>query len=235
VTASRVWGIAWCSGGYGRWVELGPGEPAAGPWRVEPLAVFARALAEKSAAVSGRPRIIAVDGRGGGGKTVLAEGLCRVMEKAVVVHSDEVAWGHSRFGWDDLMAEGVLGPLRAGKPVHYRPPGWDHDVRAGFLDVAAGNATVIVEGVGVGRRSLAPLADVVVWVQSDFAEAKRRGIRRDMAGLGRDPDEALRLWEEWEAEEVPFLLGDRPWERAHFIVMTAESGVMVSAPRERVE
>jgi hypothetical protein len=166
---------------------------------------------------------VAVDGRGGGGKTALAGRLAQVLPRAAVVHSDDVAWGHARFGWDDLMITGVLEPLRAGRAVSYRPPGWDHDVRDGRLEVAAGLATVLIEGVGVGRASLAPYADVVVWVQSDYREARRRGLARDMAELGRDAAEAARAWDEWEAEEVPFLAADRPWGRAHFIVGTASS------------
>jgi hypothetical protein len=218
-------------------MELGPGEPAAGPWRVEPLAAFARSLAEAAGTPVGRPRVIAVDGRGGGGKTALAGRLCRAMRPAAVVHSDDVAWAHSRFGWDDLMIDGILQPLHAGRPVHYRPPGWDRDGREGHIDVATGASTVLIEGVGVSRRGLAPLVDVLVWVQSDFGEAKRRGMHRDMAELGRDEAEALRLWDEWEAEEVPFLLDDQPWQRAHFIVGAAsslphdaETEVVVSPP-----
>jgi hypothetical protein len=117
------------------------------------------------------------------------------------------------------MAGGVLGPLRAGRGVAFRAPGWDREGRPGRIEVAAGLATVIVEGVGVGRRSLAGLVDVLVWVQSDYAAARRRGLRRDMAE-GRPAGEAVRVWDEWEAEEVPFLLADRPWERAGFIVGT---------------
>jgi uridine kinase len=218
-------------------MKLGPGEPAAGPWRVELVDVFARSLAEAAGTPVGRPRVISVDGRGGGGKTALAERLCRAMRPAAVVHSDDVAWEHSRFGWDDLMIAGVLQPLHAGNPVHYRPPAWDRNGRKGHIDVSADASTVIVEGVGVARRELAPLVDVVVWVQSDFAEAKRRGMRRDMAQLDRDEDEALRRWDEWEAEEVPFLLADQPWRRAHFIVGAAsslphdaETEVVVSPP-----
>lgn len=185
----------------------------------------------------GRPRIVAVDGRGGSGKTALAGRLAGALGAAAVVHSDHVAWGHSRFRWDDLMADGVLGPLRAGKAVHYRPPGWDRDCppgkEDGHLDVPAAE-TVIVEGVGVGRRSLAGLLDVVVWVQSDYREARRRGLRRDMAELGRSADEAALNWDEWDEEEVPFLLADRPWERADFVVGTdalphdADAEVVVS-------
>src|SRR5688572_24293471 len=126
-------------------MRLGPGEPAAGPWRVESVDVFARSLAEVARMPAGRPAIIAVDGRGGGGKTALAGRLCRAMRPAAVVHSDDVAWAHSRFGWDDLMISGVLQPLRAGDPVHYRPSGWDSDGREGHLDVPAGLSTVIIE------------------------------------------------------------------------------------------
>jgi hypothetical protein len=204
-------------------MELGPGEPAAGPWRVESLADFARSLADAAGDPAGRPRIIAVDGRGGGGKTALAERLARVMTPAAVVHSDDVAWAHSRFGWDDLMIDGILTPLRAGRAVHYQPLGWPKDGREGHLDVAAGLATVIIEGVGVARRSLMPFLDVAVWVQSDFAEARQRGIARDITLWGRTEDEAYRKWYEWEEEEVPFLAGDQPWTRARFIVGTASS------------
>jgi hypothetical protein len=202
-------------------MELGPGEPAAGPWHVEPLDAFARSLAEAAGTPSGRPRLIAVDGRGGSGKTVLAERLRPALSPAAVVHSDVVAWGHARFGWDDLMITGVLEPLHAGRPVSFRPPGWDHDVREGRIEVPAGLSAVIIEGVGVARRSLAPLVDVTIWVQSDYVEAKRRGTRRDIAEWGRTEEEASRLWDEWEDEEVPFLQDDQPWHRAHAIVGTS--------------
>jgi hypothetical protein len=223
--------------GYTRGMELGPGELVGGPWRVEPLDVFARSLADAARRQVSGPRIIAVDGRGGSGKSALAERLRGAMAGAAVVHSDDVAWAHSRFGWDDLMIDGVLGPLRAGRGVQYQPPAWRAHGRDGRIDVPANVQTVIIEGVGVSRRTLAPLVDVAVWVQSDFGEARRRGLRRDMVTLGRDEGVALQAWDEWEAEEVPFLLEDRPWERAHFIVATASSlphnpqtEVMVASP-----
>jgi uridine kinase len=201
--------------------EWGPGEPPAGPWRIEPLRAFAASLARVAGRPAARPRIIAVDGRGGAGKTELAERLRRSMPAAAVLHSDDVAWAHSRFGWDDLMIDGILRPLHAGRAVHYRPPAWREHGREGHIDVPAGAQNVIIEGVGVSRRTLAPLLDVAVWIQSDFAEARHRGVRRDMATMGRDESLALRKWDEWAAEEVPFLAADRPWERASVIVCTA--------------
>jgi hypothetical protein len=204
-------------------LTLGPGEPAAGPWRTEPLEVFTRSVADAAGSPPARPRIIAVDGRGGGGKTALADRLRAALAPAAVVHSDDVAWNHSRFGWDDRMIDSILEPLRAGHSVHYQPPGWAPNGRTGHLDIPAGAGTVLIEGVGVSRRSLVPLLDAAIWVQSDFEEARQRGIQRDIAELGRDEREALAIWYEWEEEEVPFLLDDRPWERAHFIVGTASA------------
>ena len=199
----------------------GPGEPEAGPWMVEPIEVFARSL--PLPASPGRPRIIAVDGRGGSGKTALANRLREALPPAAVVHSDDVAWHDSRFGWDDLMIDGILRPLHAGRPVHYRLPAWERLGRDGHIEVAASATTVILEGVGVSRRSLTPYLDLALWVQSDFDEARARGISRDIAHEGRTEAGAAQNWDEWMTEEVPFLLDDRPWQRADVIVCTASS------------
>ncbi len=77
----------------------------------------------------------------------------------------------------------------------------------------AGTSLVVVEGVGAGRRELSALVDAIVWVQSDFAIARERGIARD----GAD-DHAAAFWDEWQAEEMPFLAADRPWSRAALII-----------------
>ncbi|MBM2619022.1 hypothetical protein JIG36_26040 [Actinoplanes sp. LDG1-06] len=190
-------------------MKLGPGEPEADSWQVEPFTTFVRRLTG---------RVIAVDGRGGSGKTTLAERIGRAHPGSVVVHTDDIAWWHSRFGWADLMVDGVLRPWLAGGDVRYQPPAWPAHGRDGFVEVPASAPLVIVEGVGASRRELTPYLDSVVWVQSDYEEAKARGIRRDMAEKGVDEAGALREWDEWEVEEVPFFLEDRPWQRAGYVV-----------------
>jgi hypothetical protein len=98
------------------------------------------------------------------------------------------------------MIEGILGPLHAGREVHYQPPAWQRHGRTGHIDVAAGTSTVLVEGVGASRRQLADLVDVVVWVKSDFDQARRLGVRRNVVDQGLDPAVALQKWREWQAE-----------------------------------
>ena len=132
---------------------------------------------------------------------------------SVVVHTDDVAWHHSFFGWADLLVDGVLARARRGESVAYRPPAWDARDRQGEIEVPAGCPLLITEGVGAGRRELAELIDTVVWVQSDMVEAERRGIAR-----GGGTAEAAAFWHEWMAEELPFQARHRPWERAAAVV-----------------
>jgi hypothetical protein len=188
-------------------------EPVVAPWRGVPVEEVVTALLSAAGSPAGRPVIVAVDGRAGSGKSTVADVLARAMGRCVIVHTDDVAWWESFFGWDSLMAAGILGPVRAGAAVRYRPPAWTARAREGAIEVPAGTSVVIVEGVGASRRSLGHLVDARVWVQSDYAEARRRGVERD-----GDDEAAADFWDAWTAEEEPFLGDDRPWERADLVV-----------------
>jgi len=207
-------------------MSLPAGEPAAGPWRAAPLAEVLDVLEQVAGTPTGRPRVVAVDGRGASGKSTLAEQLHRAVPASTVVHTDDVAWHHSFFDWTDLLAREVLEPVRRGQAVSYRPPGWIAHERPGAVVVPAGLDLVVVEGVGAGRRELEGLLDAVVWVQSDFAEAERRGIARDIAeGVNGDVEESTAFWHEWMAEELAFVERQRPWERACLVVAGTASDV----------
>ena len=200
-------------------MQLPPGEPAAGPWRLERVGALVHLLFEAAGPVQGRPRIVAVDGRSGGGTSTLATKLHAAAPGSAVVHTDDVAWHHSFFDWSELMAQDVLEPLRRGGAVRCSPPGWQAMERPGAIEVPAGLGLVLVEGVGAGRRELAQLLDAVVCVQCDIAEAERRALARDAAaGIHGDIEGATRFWHEWMAQEIPSLAAQRPWERADVMV-----------------
>jgi hypothetical protein len=187
-------------------MRLYPGEPAAGPWRTVSTTEVLGLL--------DRPRILAVDGRSGGGKTTVAHRLAAAVPGATVLHTDDVAWYHAFFDWADLMRDGILAPLQTGGPVAYRPPAWDERGRDGAITVPAASSLVIVEGVGIGRRELSEYVDALVWVQTDEHEARRRGLARDGA-------DSAAFWAEWQAAEDPFQAEQRPWERAGVVVSGA--------------
>lgn len=200
-------------------MTLPPEEPAAHAWRAVPEGELVDLLVQATGTVTGRPRIVAVDGRGASGKSTLAERLCRRVGRSAVVHTDDIAWHEPYFAWGHLLADHVLGPLRRGEAVSFRPPAWAQHGRQGSIDVPAGLDLVVVEGVGAGQREVAGLVDATVWVQSDLAAAEERGIARDIArGVNGDAEQSVAFWHEWMAEELRFLSRQRPWERACVVV-----------------
>ena len=192
---------------------LGEGEPAAGPWQVVPLTRLVRMLDPGLRAHAGRPWALAVDGRSGSGKTTIAERIRLTVPASAVVHTDDISWNQAMFDWAGLLAGGVLERVRRNEPVSFRPPAWQERNRDGAIEVPAGLELVIIEGAGAARRELTDLVDAVIWVQSDMAEAERRGIARD----GGD-EAAISFWHRWMAEELPFMTGQQPWTRANVIV-----------------
>ncbi len=155
------------------------------------------------------------------------------MPSSAVVHTDDVAWNHSFFDWQHLLADHVLEPARAGHPVSYRPEAWQERDRPGAITVPTGLDWLLVEGSGIGRRDLSHLVDAVVWVQSDALEARRRALERDVAeGTKPDAAEAASFWDEWMAQEVRFLAEHRPWDRACCIV--AGTAVLDHSPEQVV-
>ncbi|MCA0454470.1 MAG: hypothetical protein LCI00_10885 [Chloroflexi bacterium] len=194
-------------------MNLAPGEPHAGLWRVIPISEFVQTVFDSSQKRQNRPWIVAVDGRSGSGKSTLANRLHRAVLNSAVVHTDDVAWHHSFFGWSDLLIEGILKPLRLGEAVSYQPPGWQPHGRTGSITIPAGLDLIIIEGVGASRTEVMPYIDRSMWVQSDFDEAKRRCIARD-----GDTEEVRHFWEMWMTEELVFVQQQRPWERAALIV-----------------
>lgn len=191
-------------------LDLASEEPEASPWRVEPLASFAKGLLPGG----GRPHLLALDGRSSSGKSTLAARLAARLPHVAVVHTDDIAWAHSRFGWSDLLVR-LLNAGRAGGAVAFRPPAWKNHDRPGAVQVPAGLDLLIVEGVGVGRPEHRALFDAIVWVQADRDESERRGLAR-VGQPGDAPTTAER--DAWLAEEMPFLATARPWEHADAIV-----------------
>jgi hypothetical protein len=202
-------------------MRLHPEEPEA-RW-CEPLDDDELTLRMRALLPTGGPALVLVDGRSGSGKSTFAERLVRLLDGALV-HSDDIAWHLDPIDWADVLVDGVITPWRRGEAVSFRPPGWLAQGRRGTVEIPP-RRVLVVEGVGAGRAGLAACAELVVWVQSDRDEARRRGLARDVE-LGRSPEEAEAFWDEWMRAEEPFLAADRPWSRASVVVNGTPPEVM---------
>jgi hypothetical protein len=194
-------------------MRLHPGEVEATGWRVQTLSDVVLRLHEATPDVAGRPRLIAIDGRGGAGKSVLAERLHVTVPESAVVHTDDIAWNQAYFDWGDLMVEHVLRPLHRGDVVEFRPPAWIEHGRSGVIRVRAGAAVVWVEGSGIIREEFAPWIDASIWVQGDLDDQERRVTARD-----GDSAAQRRHIADWMAEELPLMLHEQPWRKATLVV-----------------
>jgi hypothetical protein len=89
--------------------------------------------------------------------------LAQDLPATAVVHTDDIAWWHSRFGWVDLALR-ALELVHAGAAVSFRPPAWQERGRSGAIVVPQGIQLLVLEGVGSSREELAHLLDARVWV-----------------------------------------------------------------------
>lgn len=194
-------------------MRLHPGEVQATGWRVEKLSDVVRRLREAGSSVSGRPLLIAIDGRGGAGKSTLVSRLRRIAPASGVVHTDDVAWNQAYFDWGDLLVENVLRPLHRGSGVEFRPPAWIEHDRPGAIRVPAGTDVVWIEGTGIIRDEFAPWLDASVWIQGDLDEQERRLVARDGDSAAQRRHVAA-----WLAEELPLMLREQPWRKATIVV-----------------
>src|SRR5262245_65200833 len=159
----------------------------------------------------GRPLVVGIDGHSGSGKTTLARGLAALDSSTVVVHTDDLAWHHSFFGWADLLIDHLLMPVHEGRlPVRYRPSAWVQRDRPGAITIADGTSALLVEGVGGARRELRPWLDAVVWIHARPEVGRRRVIAK-----GIDTEDFI---DDWMREENEFLAEHRPWDVAGVVV-----------------
>ncbi|MCI0685917.1 MAG: uridine kinase [Sporichthyaceae bacterium] len=158
--------------------------------------------------------VVAVDGVAGAGKSTLAAGLARALDGAPIVPTDGLASHQRLFDWWPELVADVFEPLAAGRPGSYRPYDWVAR-RRGEPHAVPVVPVLIVEGVGAGRRELAPWLSYLIWMDADPAAAHDRGLRRDLDALGAGWEpELAEFWTGWVAAEQAHFAADPTADRA---------------------
>jgi uridine kinase len=164
---------------------------------------------------AGSTTVLAIDGRGGSGKTTLAERLARALD-APVLHMDDLYPG-----WDGLAAaapllrEWILEPLARDGTARYRRFDWALDAYGAWVEVPPSD-TLVVEGCACGSRVVAPYLSMLLWVEAPNAVRFARGMERD--------GEAFRPhWERWAAQEDELFAAEGTRDRADYRIDGAPS------------
>ena len=110
-------------------------------------------FAQRVAALAGptRPAIAAINGHSSSGKTRLSRRLADVLYRCSVLNTDDLAWHHGVFSWDELLINEVMPVVRSRRLLHYRPPAWIARGREGVIAIDGDRDFVIIEGVGASQ------------------------------------------------------------------------------------
>ena len=169
--------------------------------------------------------LIAIDGRGGSGKSTFARRLERAGDDIAIVEMDDfyrparerlarAASGDieigGNFDWRRLRDQ-VLLPISRDEPASYQRYDWATDTLAEWHTVGIGGI-VIAEGNYTTRKELFPFYDYTVWIEAPHEVRLERGLRRG----GRD---TLNRWlTEWMPEEERYLAAENPVRRVHLVL-----------------
>ena len=154
------------------------------------------------------PRIVAIDGLGGAGKTSLARRLAAELGAPVVQTDDFAAWNDPVDWWPRLIEQALV-PLAVGRPARFVPTSWDGAPQEEVVVEPA--EFVVLEGVTASRQVFRPYLSYAVWVEAppDLRLAR---------GLERDGEQARALWQAWMAAEDEYVTREGPAERADRVV-----------------
>lgn len=179
----------------------------------------------ESCQVKGKTKLIAVDGRGGSGKSSFVKELVSLRPTLKVIPVDAFPCTPERhplhplgtqtwIDWERLRDEALL-PLAQGRDAEFvRTFWWPSQSQETCKKVSPGGI-VIVEGCYSLRRELRPLYDFRIWIECPLEEALAKAIRRD----GED----VRVhWENaYSPNETSYIQAHNPMAAANVILLNS--------------
>lgn len=150
---------------------------------------------------------VLIDGQSGAGKTTLGERIQK-QTGALLLHVDN--W---LLGWESLdEAIGITADLLSATKPHYLSFDWE-TMRQGPVIYLDPKRDWIIEGCGALTPKSAKHADLAIWVETDPAVAKERGLKRD-------GDSYVAWWDVWNRQERVHWEKNNPRTLADLIVKT---------------
>ena len=183
-------------------------------------------LAGRIHALDGRPKVVAISGFAGSGKSRIANQLLPRIMPAGIVETDHFHTNRARgrsSDWGTIerrrLIDQVLVPFTETGEAGYQVYDFELDRPDEWRSVAAVDF-LVVEGIGLIHPDLMPFLDYVVWVDCPLDVATRRAIERNRH-QGED-DEAL-WWEMWNPNDRDYFERFQPRSLADYVIPNDDS------------
>ncbi len=166
---------------------------------------------------NGRFYIIAIDGRGGSGKTSFTKYLKELLPDFVFVSRDDyfepvenqIVWGAYN---EKRFKEELIGYLKNGNKFIYKPYDWHSKphISERSIEVTKG---ICIEGCISFSFDLD--WDLKIWIETPKELCLERGIAREMMPT----EKVIKVWQEiWQPEEDKYIDKNKPKEHADLVI-----------------
>lgn len=165
---------------------------------------------------NGKFFMIAIDGRGGSGKSSLVEYLKPILPGFTMLNGDDyfepvenqVVWGDFN---DERFAEDVITPLKVSNVFTYKPYDWHAEphITEKNIEITKG---FCLERCFSFRFDLD--WDLKIWVEAPKDICLERGIARESMPKNR----VLGAWKIWQAQEDDYIHDFRPQQKADVVI-----------------
>jgi len=165
---------------------------------------------------NGRFFTIAIDGRGGSGKSTFAELLKDKLPGFTVLNGDDyfeplddpVVWGDFN---DERFANDIIEPLKTGNTFLYRPYDWHADPHITEKKIE------ITKGFCLERCYAFKFDldwDLKIWVETPKEVCLERGLARE----NLPPERTIPAWKVWQQKEDDYIRDFKPQEKADIVI-----------------
>ncbi len=170
----------------------------------------------EAAPKNGKFFTIAIDGRGGSGKTVLTQRLQKLLPGFIFLNGDDyfepvegqIVWGDFN---DKRFRGDIIEPLKKGNSFIYRPYDWHKEPHITEKPIT------IEKGFGLERCFSFNFDldwDLRIWVEAPKGICLERGLARE----NMPKDRVLKAWQIWQLAEDKYIANIRPQEIADIVI-----------------
>lgn len=159
--------------------------------------------------------LVAIDGRGGAGKSTLAKNLHKEFSNLTIVSLDDFYL--PQVGLPDLerVLKQVIIPLKNNQTTKYQRYDWGTKKLEEWHKVSQ-NQIIIFEGMTALHDSIRPNFDLTIWVECPADIAHERGIQRDKNLYKVDTEKD---WQNlWIPKEEKYIKEVNPQSKADVVI-----------------